>query len=43
MSGKMKQRFRIWRRDKHARGKDGVYYLEDTETGKRTSLETTDK
>src|SRR5689334_11777251 len=43
MSGKMKQRFRIWRRDKHARGTSGVYYIEDTETGKRTSLETTDK
>src|SRR5436190_13681024 len=43
MSGKMKQRFRIWRLDKHARGTGGVYYIEDTETGKRNSLETTDR
>lgn len=43
MCGQMKQRFRIWRREKHARGGSGVYYLEDTETGKRTSLQTTDR
>ena len=39
----MKQRFRIWRRNKHARGSGGVYYVEDTETGKRTSLQTTER
>jgi integrase len=39
----MKQRFRIWRRNKHARGTGGVYYVEDTETGKRTSLQTTER
>jgi hypothetical protein len=43
MSGKMKQRFRIWRRNKHARGTSGVYYIEDTETGTRTSLQTNDR
>src|SRR5438270_12988138 len=43
MSGKMKQRFRIWRRNKHSRGTSGVYYIEDSETGKRTSLATTER
>jgi len=39
----MKQRFRIWRREKHVRGGKGVFYLEDSETGKRTSLQTSDE
>ena len=33
----MKQRFRVYRR-----GKRGIFYLEDTETGQRTSLQTND-
>lgn len=39
----MKQRFRLYRREKYARGGKGIFYLEDTETGKRTSLQTDDK
>jgi hypothetical protein len=35
----MKDRFRLYRRDKHAKGKEGIYYLEDTESGKRTHQE----
>ncbi|EEF62983.1 tyrosine-type recombinase/integrase [Pedosphaera parvula] len=38
----MKARFRLYRRDKQTKGKGGVYYLEDVETGRRTSLQTTD-
>ena len=39
----MKQRFRLYRRDKYSKKSDSVYYLEDTHTKKRTSLQTTDK
>jgi len=38
----MKQRFRLYQRAKHASGSEGVFYLEDTQTGKRASLQTTD-
>jgi len=38
----MKQRFRLYQRDKNASGNKGVFYLEDTQTGKRNSLHTTD-
>lgn len=38
----MKQRFRLYQRAKNANGKESVFYLWDTETGKRNSLHTTD-
>lgn len=39
----MKERFRLFRRGKHHQGTNGVFYLEDTESGQRTSLHTTDR
>ena len=33
----MKERFRLFRRGKHQQGTNGVFYLEDTESGQRTS------
>jgi hypothetical protein len=39
----VKQRFRLYRREKHLRAGQAVYYLEDTQTGKRTSLRTAER
>ena len=38
----MKTQFRLYRRDKPVKGKADIYYLEDVEIGKRTSLKTRD-
>jgi hypothetical protein len=39
----MKQQFILFRRNKSTRGGKSVFYLEDTVTGKKTSLRTTDR
>lgn len=39
----MKQQFVLFRRNKSTRGGKAVYYLEDTVTGKKTSLRTIDR
>ncbi len=39
----MKQRFRLYRREKHLRAGQSVFYLEDTQTRKRTSLRTAER
>src|SRR5260370_25850582 len=39
----MKERFRLYRREKRLRAGQAVFYLEDTQTGKRTSLRTAER
>jgi hypothetical protein len=39
----MKQRFRLYRRNKHVKRGAAVFYLEDTQTKMRTSLKTSDR
>ena len=39
----MKQQFLLFRRNKSSRGSKAMFYLEDTVSGKKTSLRTTNR